>query len=181
MKRLAILVGAGLLLMASGCSKSTKNQVGTLKLFLTDAPAAFEAVNVAFARVSVHPAGDSDPNKWVTVSDQARTIDLLTLRNDVTILFAQNTLPAGTYTQIRLEVGTGSTVVIDGQSFPLLTPSGEESGVKLVHPFTISGGGTTGLVLDFDAEHSVVQTGVDKYVLVPAISISNSTPGGNPQ
>jgi hypothetical protein len=53
--------------------------------------------------------------------------------------------------------------------------------VKLVHPFTITGGGTTSLTLDFDAEQSVVQTGVTTYVLVPVIKVvTPNAGGGNP-
>lgn len=181
MKRLFVCLCGGLLLFGFGCSKSTKNQFGTLKLFLTDAPAAFDAVNVAVTRISVHPAGDDDPNKWQVVSGEAQTVDLLTLQNGVEILFASHPLPAGTYTQIRLEVGSGSTVVTNSQTFPLIIPSGTQSGVKLVHPFTIIGGGTTSLLLDFDAEQSVVQTGVTTYVLVPVIKVvTPNTGGGNP-
>jgi hypothetical protein len=49
--------------------------------------------------------------------------------------------------------------VLNGQSYPLDVPSGAQSGLKLLTKFDIIAGSTYDLVIDFDAERSIVVTG----------------------
>jgi hypothetical protein len=80
-------------------------------------------------------------------------------------------LPAGHYTQIRLILGTGSYVVVGGVKHVLIVPSGLETGIKLTHQFTIESGQLYELMLDFDAESSIIITGNGDYQLRPTIRI----------
>jgi hypothetical protein len=111
-------------------------------------------------------------------------INLLELQ-DATVLLAEGSLPAGHYQQIRLvlEENTDSElfnyVVLaelvaaqEGQvQIPLETPSAQQTGLKLVNQFTIGEGQTTELVIDFDAEKSVVETGSGKFMLKPVLKV----------
>jgi hypothetical protein len=64
----------------------------------------------------------------------------------------------GKVTQIRLMV-TKAEVVIDGQTHDVTIPSAEQTGLKIVTNFDLVAGSTYNLVLDFDANHSIVTTG----------------------
>ena len=65
--------------------------------------------------------------------------------------------------------------VVDGQTKDMKVPSGAQSGLKLGPPFTIAEGSTVELMLDFDANRSVVVTGPPdnpkKYLLKPRLRL----------
>jgi hypothetical protein len=167
-----VLFGILLLAMAVlfSCSKkSTSPDKGGISVYLTDAPANFDSVNIVVTQVSVHMAGNDSLNGWQTISDTTAYYDLLNLRNGAEVLFANHELPAGQYTQIRLIIGNGSNVVVDGVTYPLTIPSGMQTGIKLNHTFTIVKGEVYQLLLDFDADRSIIQTGTDQYQLKPVI------------
>ncbi|HJW53162.1 MAG TPA: DUF4382 domain-containing protein [Burkholderiaceae bacterium] len=159
---------------------------GTLRVALTDAPACgFDQVVVTVERVRVHQsmgANDNDSG-WTDISvSPARKVDLLSLQNGVLVDLGQTTLPAGQYTQLRLMLssnGTGTpanyVVPTKGSMTPMATPSAQQSGLKLIHGFTIEAGKTTGLVLDFDACKSIVRRGNGSFGLKPVIRVMPMT------
>jgi hypothetical protein len=53
----------------------------------------------------------------------------------------------------------------------LETPSAVQSGIKLIHQFTVGSGQRVDLLLDFDACKSIVQTGNGTYKLKPVIKV----------
>ncbi len=149
---------------------------------LTDAPACgFEQVNVTVERVRIHRsdnAGDMDSGWHEIRLNPARRIDLLGLTNGVLEELGTTPLPAGQYTQLRLVLrpnGGGapanSVVPVGGVEQPLDTPSGVQSGIKLIHPFTVQPDQLVDLVLDFDACRSVVVRGNGTYGLKPVIAV----------
>jgi hypothetical protein len=95
------------------------------------------------------------------------------------------TLDAGHYTQVRLAVaeaklyvggeaskgdacGPGLILPTTGAIVPLTIPSGE---VKLNREFDVPEGGTTLMSLDFDGDHSIIQTGNGSYMMKPVIAV----------
>ena len=156
-----------------GCSDSTSPETrqGQIKLTMVDAPAGYDQVNIVFIRVEVHKAGADSNNGWFVINNTTATYDLLTLRNGASVVLGNNSLDAGHYTQIRLIIGTGSNVVVAGITYPLEIPSGEQTGVKLNHQFEIQSGLIYELLLDFDAERSIVLTGNGQYKLKPVIRV----------
>jgi hypothetical protein len=164
-----------------GCSGSPSGPgYGTMTLRMTDAPGDFESVNLVVTQVSAHMDGDSesypdtaDSNSggWIVLNDVPATYDLLELQNGVFVTIGTGTVPAGHYTQVRLKLGAGSTVVIDGATYPLTVPSGLQSGLKLVGSFDVPADGLLDLALDFDAAHSIVQDGTGRYRLKPTVKI----------
>jgi hypothetical protein len=96
--------------------------------------------------------GDEDPeaeeSPWVTIFEGSKTFNLLDLRNGRTDLLADATVPAGTYTQMRLVVTEGSITLTDGRIFVMKVPSGAQSGIKLHFTFTVEEGETQPLLLD---------------------------------
>jgi hypothetical protein len=53
----------------------------------------------------------------------------------------------------------------------LEVPSGSQSGLKLIHQFTIDSGKLYELLLDFNVDKSIVITGNGKYKLKPTIRV----------
>ena len=159
---------------------------GTLRVALTDAPACgFDQVVVTVERVRVHQsmgANDNDSG-WTDIAvSPARKVDLLSLQNGLLVDLGQTTLPAGQYTQLRLMLssngaGTPANYVVPtkGSMTPMATPSAQQSGLKLIHGFTIEAGKTTGLVLDFDACKSIVRRGNGSFGLKPVIRVMPMT------
>lgn len=176
MKRIAIFFSLLILVVvvgAVGCSDSTApaDQAGSgeIRLFLVDAPGDFEQVNIVVTGVQVHRAGEDSLAGWFTVSADTDTIDLLDYADGESFVLADSSVTAGAYTQIRLMIGEGCTVVVDGQTHPLIVPSGMQTGLKIVHGFTVIEDGLFEATLDFDAERSVHVTGNDQYMLKPVV------------
>lgn len=175
---------------------------GTLSLYMTDAVTNdFRAVYVTIADVAVHRAatgadGDGADGRqqgdegWEVVASPQKTYNLLELVNGAMAELGTTELETGHYTQLRLMLGgepdEGSNVngnphphpnyVVneDGTARKLTVPSGYQSGIKLVHGFDMVAGQTAELVLDFDANRSVVATGSGKVLLKPTIKIVDS-------
>ncbi len=180
MKRIFLLAVVLLgLVVLSSCSKSTSPDKGSITVYLADAPASFDSVNIVVTQVSVHMTGDDSLSGWQTISDTTAHYDLLQLQNGAEVLFASHEVPTGQYTQIRLIIGSGSNVVVDGVTYPLTIPSGMQTGIKLNHTFTIVKGEIYQLVLDFDAERSIVLTGSGQYLLKPVIRVVPLLLSGN--
>jgi hypothetical protein len=160
---------------------------------MTDAPACgFDEVNVTVSKVRVHQSDSASDNAvgWTDITlNPARKINLLNLNNPTLSNLAleslgETLLEAGHYTQLRLVLVPNSnnpnppfanSVVLSGPppstEIPLDTPSGIQSGIKLIHQFTVDSGQRVDLLLDFDACKSIVKTGSSKYKLQPVIKV----------
>jgi len=75
----------------------------------------------------------------------------------------------GTISQIRLILGPNNSVIVDGVSHPLSTPSAEQSGLKIQVHQTFEPGVSYAILLDFDANQSIVEKGNGEYQLKPVI------------
>ena len=145
-------------------------------------------MNVTVDKVRVHQSSSANENAagWTTIAlDLPQKINLLDLNDPTQPNFAlihlgQTPLAAGHYTQLRLVLVSNkvtplaNSVVLSSQprtEIPLETPSAIQSGIKLIHPFTVSAGQQVDLLLDFDACHSIVHTGSGKYKLKPVIKV----------
>jgi hypothetical protein len=180
-KRLLLLILAGICLFVlfSRCSKSTRTaSEGKIRIYLADKPGEFDAVNIVISQVSVHTSDSDTLSGWKVICDSTQTHDLLELRNGAMALFAEHRLEPAHYTQIRLKIGDGSHVIVDGSRHDLEIPSGSQSGLKLNHQFRIEEDVTYELLLDFDAEKSIIEKGNGEYRLKPVIrAIANATSG----
>lgn len=173
---LASLIGGGLILVM-GCSNSTTSQgIGELRLILVDSPSAYDQVNIVVTNVDVHSAGSDSLGGWTTVNSDTATYDLLVLRNGANAILGDHMLPVGKYTQIRLSIGTGSNVVVDGVRYNLDVSAANT--VKLNNEFDIQAGMLYELTLDFDASRSIVLTGNNQYKLDPVIRVEANVVSG---
>lgn len=182
MKKLFILwamliISAILLTHCNRNATDSNNDVGTLSVSLTDAPAAYDSVIIVFSEISAHI--DSD---WVSVTQEPQRINLLDWNNGKTVLLGSADVPAGKYTQIRIKIDS-AFVGVDGKIFALTVPSGSKTGLKLGPQFTISEGSSYKLVLDFDASRSIVVNGPKhnphSYKLKPRIRIITEAVSGS--
>ena len=163
-------VGVGLLLIAAACGSDTTgtggSTSGTVDIRLTDAPSDdFQSATIFVSQVSVQP---SDANaSAVIVSNTKASFDLLTLQNGVTAELGQNSVPTGSYSQVRLIVDSARVVLKSGNTFSdgsttaiLKVPSGSESGLKVNFsgPVAVTSGQTV-LMVDFDLSQSFVFQG----------------------
>ena len=174
--RLLILCAAlGLtaaLILGCGKDDSQSPGMGTLRLQMTDAPADVDAIHLVVTQVSVHREGASeDEGGWDVLRADTVSYDLLTLRDGVFVTLATGELPSGVYSQVRLKLGEGSTIVVDGVEHPLVVPSGLQSGLKLNGPFTVPAGGFLDMGIDFDAARSLHQTGSGTWMLRPTVRL----------
>jgi hypothetical protein len=168
---------------------SSGDSMGTLSLSLTDSPTeGIRAIYVTIDRVEVHVADDEE-GYWEVVADPDKTYNLLELVDGVLEHLGAADLPTGSYTQMRLIIGLtpdgevnvdgnahqyGNYLLFEGDTtqFELKVPSGIRTGIKLVHPFEIVEGLTVDLVLDFDAQKSIVTAGSSgQYLLKPTIKV----------
>jgi hypothetical protein len=119
-----------------------------------------------------------------------QTYNLLKLVNGVTEAIGSGEFSAGKYNQVRLIIGLqpefetnllgdyhpeANYVILNDANdtvVPLKVPSGPQTGLKLVHLFTVGSGEIKELVLDFDACKSVIKAGNSgKYILKPTIKV----------
>lgn len=184
----AFLLTLCMVLIMAGCNSDSGSSSGkgTLAVSLTDAPACgFDAVNVTVSKVRVHQsnsATENDPGWEEIVLDPARKINLLDLNNGTLEYLGKTPLAAGHYTQLRLVLGTGdlanSVIPTDGTEIALDTPSGMQSGLKLIDGFDVVEGERADVVLDFDACKSVVTRGNGSYGLKPVMRMIPFTLNG---
>ena len=190
MKKLLLIPLAVLTMISAasmtGCSDSTEPETGgtgSIRMFMIDAPGDYDDVNVEVIRIEVHRGDENDEETddgagWYTIDVDTTYVDLLTLTDGNSAVLADSTLPSGYYTQIRLILGEGNNVVVDGVAHDLEVPSSENTGLKLNHPFSIDAGAMYEVTLDFDACRSVHMTGNGKYKMKPVIRvIVNQTSG----
>lgn len=181
---LGLLAGCG-----SGDGGAGGAQAGIVSVSLTDAPACgFDEVNVTVTKVRIHQSDSANDNAagWTDITlNPPRRVNLLSLNDPTQPNVALETLgeaslASGHYTQLRLVLADNtnadpfknSVVLSDTKTeHSLETPSAIRSGIKLIHQFTVGSGLRIDLLLDFDACHSIVETGNGKYILKPVIKV----------
>lgn len=165
---LATILLSGTLLFVA-CSKNDKN-VGNsnLSVRLTDAPTAFEEVNVDIREVRVKFSNDTLSSGWVTLNTFPGIYRLLDLQNGVDTLLATGAFPFQTVKEIRFILGPNNTIKDAGVVYPLTVPSGSESGLKLKISKDLNETLET-IIIDFDAALSVQKEGTGDYKLRPVL------------
>jgi hypothetical protein len=177
---LAVMLGA---MACNDSPSSPSGQSGTFNLRLTDSPFSdARAVLVTFSEVTAHRT----ESEWTTVpfagNAPTRTCDLKKLENAEDVL-GTGPLPPGDYTQVRLVVQSARLYFENPSAGPacaaaiaapvgamadLRIPSNE---VKLNRGFKLTTEHSTTMLLDFDGDRSIHQTGNGTYMMSPVIGI----------
>jgi len=185
---LAVIVACSVTVLACGGSSSAptgpSGPGATFNLMLKDSPFSdAKSVLVTFSAVTAHRDTDADFVKLpFAAGATARTCDLKKLQTAQDVL-GTGTLPAGHYTQVRLVVSS-TTIYFDnpaagaacaptiaapeGRSASVDIPSGE---VRLNRQFEVPASGTTTMLLDFDGDRSIRETGNGRYMMTPVIAV----------
>lgn len=173
---IALLVGCKKVDSTSdGSGQSVNNPDKTnFNMRMTDAPGDYDQVNVEIIGAEVH----SDVNGWVSLNVKPGIYNLLDLTNGKDTLIANGQIAVGKVSQIRLTLGTNNTVVVDSQTYALSTPSAQQSGLKLDVNANLLSGIDYNMLIDFDADKSIVKTGNGKYILKPVIRVVSSAVNG---
>jgi hypothetical protein len=138
---------------------------GTIQVLVTDAPANISEVNVKVTEVEVHKAGvDGKPGMWITlnIANEGQPFNLLDLQGGLTMLLAEgNKVESGKYTQLRMTVFSVIVKTDDGpeDGYQAKVPN---DNLKFVRTFTLEEGETICLIVDIDANKSIVFTGSTK-------------------
>jgi hypothetical protein len=160
------------LVPGAGCNKDNStpppagNPVFSVKM--VDALSGYDAVNVEVIGLEANLG-----NGWTPLAlDNKGVYNLLSFTNGNSLALLNDTVMTPcTITELRLILGTNNTVVVDGETFDLTTPSGQTSGYKVkMEPQQMIAGGVYHLVLDFNTEKSVHETGNGKYMLKPVVT-----------
>lgn len=178
-KKLNLLLAyCAMALVFTSCSKKDSDEdvagTSTLAIRMTDAPANYDAVYIDLQSVEI--TGSAGNATLLNVN--AGIYNLLDFANGVDTLIASGNLQAGKIAQIRLILGSNNSVVVNGISFPLSTPSAQQSGLKLQVHNTFVAGVAYQLLLDFDAAKSIVVTGNGSYSLKPVLRVIESAVSG---
>jgi hypothetical protein len=196
-----LALAAGFAVSACGSSENTSpSGSGTLRLMLKDSPFSdAKSLLVTFSEVDAHKS-DATDGTWAKLpfngDATTRTCDLKKLQTAQDVL-GTGPLTAGHYTQVRIVVSkaaiyfdnaaTGDacapTIAAPlGRSASVTIPSGE---VRLARQFDVPSGGVATILLDFDGDKSVRDTGNGQYamfpvIIAPAFDNSGGSPGASP-
>lgn len=161
------------------CSEKDSNEKARLEVRMTDDPAAYGAVYIDLKDIQINVTGEDDKNWQSLPGVRAGIYNLLDLVNDKDTLLCNADIPTGKLHQIRLVLGTNNSILLNGVSIPLETPSAQQSGLKLNVQQTVTGGILYTMLLDFDAGRSIVTTGNGKFILKPVIRTVLNAVGGS--
>ncbi|MEX2590033.1 MAG: DUF4382 domain-containing protein [Chitinophagales bacterium] len=155
-------------ILLTSCSKNDKNtEDAKLNIRLTDAPGNYDSVLIDIQQVEII----TDQGKQTFPLINPGIYNLLDYSNGLDTLLVTGSFPASRLNQIRLILGFNNTVVLNGQSYTLNTPSAQQSGLKLNVQKDLIAGGEYTYTLDFDAARSVVSMGNGSFNLKPVIRV----------
>jgi hypothetical protein len=174
-----LMLSAGIFMLITACKKdeSTTTSVSTtpVKVRMTDAPASYDQVNVDIIGVEFKVNSATTIN----VNVNPGIYNLLDFANGADTLITSGDVPSGELSQVRLILGPNNSIVVDGQPYPLETPSAMQSGLKLNVHSTLQPGVLYELLLDFDANQSIVVEGNGTYRLKPVLRVISVATSGS--
>ena len=174
-----IILSLILVMALCGCTKQnnslTDNTSGKARftIRLTDAPGQYDKVNI-----DIVGAEAIVNDTVVTLDVKAGVYNLLDFTNGKDTVIVDQQMPSGTLSQIRLILGENNTIVINGVSSALTTPSAQQSGLKLNVHNTFTQGLAYEYSIDFDAAKSIVATGNGKHILKPVLKVYTKAASG---
>ena len=177
--------------LLTACGGGGSGSSSTLNLGVVDGPVdSASSVVVSFTGVELQASGGGQA---MTINFSApKTIDLVQEQNgNEASLLSDEPVPAGHYDWMRLilNVGADGTVAnsyieINGAQYPLVIPSGAQTGLKLVQGFTMTANQVANFTVDFMLQQSITappgQTsgGTQDYLLRPALRLIDNVQAG---
>ncbi len=166
----ALLISASTIFIACSKDDNTSGSMSRLNVRLTDAPTAYDQVNVDIREVRVKFADDTLSSGWVTLTTYPGIYNLLAYQNGVDTLLGTGVFPTQVVKEIRFVLGPNNTIMDAGVVYPLTIPSGSESGLKIKVNKSLNATLET-IIIDFDAALSVQKEGTGDYKLRPVLKV----------
>jgi hypothetical protein len=172
----------------SGCSSPdvTTPSTGNVRVLLTDAPidlSMVSAVNVTLQEMILVGNGNGETAEPLemrmrsVVAGEGLTLNLLDFQNGRTVVIADLEVHEGSYRKLRMRIAKAELVIDDDGDpeteevgLPIKVPS---SKIDIPVPFTVNGGESVEVTLDFDAALSVHLNATpdpELYILRPVIT-----------
>jgi hypothetical protein len=169
--RVSVLLVLFPALVLAGCGDDSPTAPASarLRIEMTDAPAdQLSEIQVFVAGLKIKRSGDPEAR----VANEIGLVELLALEGTSQLLAAVEVEP-GSYVHIMVELDQEASYVreIAGAVRKPLQIASEE--VKVLGGFEVAEGSETTVLLDFDAEQSVRQTGSGDWLMVPVIVQAN--------
>lgn len=162
---LSIMLFITLGFIIESCKKDSTTASYPYSVRMTDAPGPYSSVFVDIQGVEI----TGNDGKAVLLNVHSGIYNLLDFSNGVDTLISSGNLEVAKVEQIRLILGVNNSVVISGVAYPLSTPSADQTGLKLQVHQTLQAGVQYIVLLDFDANKSIVEEGSGSYKLKPVI------------
>lgn len=177
---LVAMIFATLSFVSCDNNDSNAENTSSIQLKLVDAEGEYEKVLVNIIDVQYN-RNDGDSG-WISfegftlpnTDDPLNRVDLTELVAGNTIVLTDEDIESGMLNQIRLILGEGNAIVLDGETteIPLSTPSAMQSGLKLHLNTTLEPGFSYIFILDWDVQKSIVKAGTSgNYNLKPVIRV----------
>jgi hypothetical protein len=157
--------------------------LGTLTVSIKDAPVDLQELWITINGVYIQSHQD---DKWIELTldaDQSVEFDLLTLK-DTSLQLSQDTIPAGDYSKIRLDVTSAIATYTDqkGEDHTgeiLKVPPGH---IDIITSFKVGSDQVTGLLIDMQPDTAAIsQSGNFKPILKMTVTpIPTPTPSPPP-
>jgi hypothetical protein len=173
---LLLILFIGFISCSSDDNSNINEGTARMSVKLTDAPGDYDAVYIDVRDVVIKYNGSDDEVSIGQIN--AGVYDLLELTGGVSVLLVDDEIPAGSISQIRLILGDENSIVVNGETLPLSTPSAQQSGLKIQVNRTLEAGIFYEFILDFDVEKSIVSQGNGGYSLKPVIRASTEAETG---
>jgi hypothetical protein len=154
------------------CGKSEVNS--NLSIKLTDAPSAFEIVNIDVRSVEIHFKDLSKGNNgWVTLNTAAGIYDLMQLRNNKEVHLVNNfEVPSGSTDSIKLNLGNNNSLYEQGVAHKMIiSKDNQNCRIRCITNLKPNNGLT--IVLDLDAEKSISTMGNNDFYFTPVLMIKS--------
>jgi hypothetical protein len=155
-----------------------------LRISLTDAPSKdLKSVFVNVDHAELFVKKGSSEGRLIVAQDLG-LIDLMSLKNGVLLPVQDLSLPVGleiTAIRLVLKGDNNYSIKSDDSRCDMQTPSGQQSGIKihLSQPFLLEQDQVYSMVMDFDAEKSVVIKGNGGCLLKPVLKLLSVTRSSN--
>jgi len=177
---LVAMIFATLSFVSCDNNSSNSENTSSIQLKLVDAEGEYEKVLVHIIDVQYN-RNDGDSG-WISfegftlpnTDDPLNRVDLTELVAGNTLVLTDEDIESGMLNQIRLILGEGNAIVLDGETaeIPLSTPSAMQSGLKLHLNTALEPGFSYTFILDWDVQKSIVKAGASgNYNLKPVIRV----------
>ncbi len=139
-------------IVLTGCKKENEN--GNVDVQLTDDPFPLSFVseaNIGFSKIEIR---NEETGEYYTVFEGNSTYNVAALNNGATASVTTQSVPQGTYDEIRITIDGVSIKLTDGRELDAQISGSIEANSKIYPALEVSNGGDASLLIDMDLADS---------------------------